>query len=171
MRSERPGARAAEFPFHGREQDFDQGAAPIDSVWKRSPRLGTYSHARADIASGDPPACVFGEVMGWGRVIVGEEDWRASRAYPVSLVLICGHCAYQKWEYKPAAWVQVTKHIFEGACGVAVCKEHSSADKNQDCFPVREVESDLMSQYGIFRFPVDELNAVGSAARARVGLT
>lgn len=32
-----------EFPFHGREQTFDLGAAPIDPLWKRTPHLRAHS--------------------------------------------------------------------------------------------------------------------------------
>jgi hypothetical protein len=32
-----------EFPFYGREQAFDQGAAPIDPLWKRTPHLRAHS--------------------------------------------------------------------------------------------------------------------------------
>lgn len=64
-----------------------------------------------DIAGAVQSPCVFGEVIGWGHTIIREREWKAARAYPLSLILICGYCACQKRQYKPASLVLVANHL------------------------------------------------------------
>lgn len=119
-----------------------------------------------DISGARPSPCVFGEVIGWGRTIIDERVWRAARAYPLSLVLVCNPCVWVRG-YRLASYVLVTDHhtwgspIIGGAHSIAVCEEHFSADAKQDCFPAREVEAHLMSRYRVSRFPEDELDSIG----------
>ena len=53
-----------EFPFHGREQAFNQGAAPIDPLWKRTSHLRAHSvHAPGFLSALSGNHALLSEVL------------------------------------------------------------------------------------------------------------
>lgn len=71
------GCRCGVYAFHPGPFFEDAVAAPRPSPGPINPLGGP---------------CVVGQIRGWGRVVVHRKGWRAERAYPRNLALVCGAC-------------------------------------------------------------------------------
>lgn len=103
----------------------------------------------------EPDFCVIGQVAGWGRVVLHEEGWRASRAYPQSLALVCEMCLRCELLVRPASAVYVMKNDWFRTTG-AVCENDlkgASRLRPETCelFPAEQIEEELLARYGIPR--------------------
>jgi hypothetical protein len=87
-------------------------------------RCGIYAHRSLEDFARDtvpayPPSSVVGTVSLWGRVIEHERGWRAARAYPARLRLVCVLCAW----VEPGPGTPAVVHTFDGHAST-LCLEH-----------------------------------------------
>lgn len=112
---------------------------------------------------GDAPA-VMGQVLGWGRVVEHERGWRAERAYPVSLSLLCSSCLIYQGRVVPATVVRVLRNWRDALAAFPEC-DACAGERNRhpdrrrerpDEAPAHVVEAQLRERYGAGAAPFSD---------------
>jgi hypothetical protein len=104
-----------------------------------------------------PPPPVIGTVSLWGRVVAHERGWRAERAYPARLRLVCPMCAW----FEPGPGRPVVVHGFLDRL-YPLCERHRGGIELFDTrrsAPTRvdpdALQARLLDAYAVDQLPFD----------------
>jgi hypothetical protein len=146
------------------------GARPLLSLFRpphEAPdaacRCGIYAARSLDVFDRSrpawPPPPVVGTVALWGRVIEHERGWRAARAYPARLRLVCAMCAW----FEPGPGTPSVVHRFLDRL-YPLCERHSGGievpdtrrSATTDLDPVA-LQARLLDAYAVDLLPLERL--------------
>ena len=107
-----------------------------------------------------PPPSVVGTVSLWGKVIEHERGWRAARAYPARLRLVCVLCAW----VEPGAGRPEVIHTFDGHVA-PLCWKHEEGIELPDgrrTMPASidpdDLQAALLDAYAVDLLPFEHLD-------------
>jgi hypothetical protein len=125
---------------------FVEDVPQVQDAWDSDRWPGTFH----DIAA--QQGCVIGQVAGWGRVIEHRKGWRAERAYPLSLAVICVGCLLTLGRFERAAGIYWSDRgtRFWATCGRHKMDDLARAAANR-VTDATEAEAKLLARYEVPR--------------------
>ena len=130
-------------------------------------RCGLYAAASpqdlAQTGMANPETCVVGAIAMWGTVVEHTRGARSRYAYPARLRLVCGTCL--------AAGAGAVDPVVVTDAGdgmTAACLRHAPHAPYATSEPASQVESQLLSAYGVDVMPIERLPLEGRSGPGRL---